>query len=428
VLTDWTHWLSSAHPEQLQALVLGLLLIDAPRYALCKIVLCLWDFSCSLGRWLGRLPIQPALSYCPSVGVVVAGHNEQETIAATLTSIWGSYPRLEIVVVDDGSTDGMEAEAQRFARTHDGVVVLRRPERGGKSSALNWGVAYTRAEVIVVVDADSDLGPSALWELVQPLQDPRVGAVAGAVLARNPFTGLVTWLQAYEYLSAIFVGRMVSAWLGILGIVSGAFGAFRRSALEQVMGWDVGPPEDLDLTLALRKCGYQIAFAPYAQCFTELPVTWWGLIRQRLRWDRSGAIRNHFRKHLDLAFVWRPHFLFSNFFVLLESWVFNVVCTYGIAVWFVCFFWNRPSDWWQILFTLYVCYLGLELIQVVVGLGYSNAPGRDAVISAVFFLVPFYQLLLLSVRLVATTEELFLRKSCEDNYVPARVRDATWRW
>jgi cellulose synthase/poly-beta-1,6-N-acetylglucosamine synthase-like glycosyltransferase len=428
MLTDWIHWLSSAHPEQLLGLLVALLLIDAPRYALCKIALCLRDFGRSVRARLGRRPRPPAFDYCPSVSVVVAGHNEAEMIAATLASLWGSYPRLEIVVVDDGSTDEMEAEALRFARTHEGVLVLRRPERGGKSSALNWGVAHTRAEVIVVVDADSDLGEAALWELVQPLQDPRVGAVAGAVLARNPFVGLVTWLQAYEYLSSIFVGRMASAWLGILGIVSGAFGAFRRSALERVMGWDVGPPEDLDLTLGLRKCGYRIAFAPYAQCFTDLPATWWVLIKQRLRWERSGAVRNHCRKHLDLAFFWRPNFRLSNLVVLLESWVFNVLCVYGTAVWFVCFFWNPPGDWWQILFTLYVCYLGFELVQVALGLVYSNNPVRDGLISAVFFLAPLYQLVLLPVRLVATTEEIFLRRSYEDNYVPARVREATWRW
>ena len=428
MLTNWIHWLSALHPEQLLAFLIALLLTDTPRYALSKIALCSWDCGRSLWRWLAGVPRQPSFSYCPSVCVVVAGYNEEETIAATLTSLWGTYPRLEIVVVDDGSTDRMEAEARRFARSHDGVLVLRRPERGGKSSAMNWGLSYTRAEVIVVVDSDSDLGPSALWELVQPMQDPRVGAVSGAVVARNPFVGLATWLQAYEYLSTIFVGRMLSAWVGILGIVSGAFGAFRRSALERVNGWDVGPPEDLDLTLTLRKCGYRIAFAPYSQCFTELPPTWWGLIKQRLRWERSGVIRNHCRKHLDMAFFWRPQFRFSNLLVVLEAWFFNVFCMYAIWLWCACFVFDLPSDWWQILLTLYLCYLVFELIQVAADLVYSNAPSRDVLISMVFFLVPFYQMVLLAVRLVATTEEIFLRKSYQDNYVPARVREATWRW
>jgi cellulose synthase/poly-beta-1,6-N-acetylglucosamine synthase-like glycosyltransferase len=362
------------------------------------------------------------------VGVVIAGHNEAETIEATLRTLWGTYPKLEIVVIDDGSNDEMAAVARRFARSHVGVKVLRRPQRGGKSSAMNWGLLYTQAEVIVVVDADSDVGPSAIWELVQPLRDPSVGAVAGAVLARNPFVSLANWLQSYEYLSSIFVGRMVSARLGILGIVSGAFGAFRRSAIERVMGWDVGPPEDLDLTLALRKAGYQIAFAPYSQCFTDVPTTWTGLTKQRLRWERSGAIRNHFRKHLDLAFFWRRTFHLRNLGVMLDSWLFNAFYMYCICAWAVLFCFDLPSDWGHIFLTLHFCYLVFELIQVMANFFYSNTPGRDAIISMVFFLVPIYQFFLIIVRCVATTEEIFLRKSFQDNYVPKHVREATWQW
>jgi poly-beta-1,6-N-acetyl-D-glucosamine synthase len=427
VLTDWIHWLSSLHRDQLFGFLLGLLLTDVPRYALTKLALCLWDLLKAAWRWQAGAPAA-TFKHCPSVAVIVAGHNEEETIEATLASLWGSYPRLELIVVDDGSTDDMDGAARRFARTHDGVLVLRRPDRGGKSSGMNFGLQFTQAEVIVVVDADSHLGPNAIWELVQPLADPRVGAVAGAVVARNPFDSLATWLQAYEYLSTIFVGRMLSAWLGILGIVSGAFGAFRRSALERVHGWDAGPPEDLDLTLSLRKAGYEIAFAPYAQCFTDVPVTFWSLIKQRRRWERSGAIRNHCRKHVDMAYFWQPNFRLSNLLILVESWFFNVVCMYGIWIWAVWFLVRLPEDWWQILFTLYGCYLIFELLQVVATLFYTNSPKTDLAICVVFLLMPFYQILQLAVRLIATTEEIALRTSFEDNYVPLKVREATWHW
>jgi len=406
----------------------ALLLTDAPRYALSKIVLCVIDWGRDTWRYACGLSRPATFDYCPSVCAIIAGHNEEETIEATLASIWGTYPWMEIIVVDDGSTDDMVGAARRFAHARDGVRVLRREERGGKSSAMNWARIYTRAEIIVVVDADSHIGPAAIWEMAQPFQDPRVGAVAGAVLARNPFTSLATWLQAYEYLSTIFVGRMVAAKLGILGIVSGAMGAFRRTALEQVGGWDVGPPEDLDLTLSVRKMGYRVAFAPYAECFTELPTSWAGLTRQRLRWERSGAVRNHCRKHLDLAHPWAPHFRLSNFFTVLESWFFNIFCMYGIWVWAIWFFYILPNDWWQILFVLYLCYLTFEFIQILVGIYYSNAPRRDLVIYTVFLLVPLYQMFLLIIRGIATTEEILFRKSFQDNYVPERVRHATWHW
>ena len=238
---EWLHWLSSLTLDELLAIAGGLLVLDAPRYALTSVGICLWDWGQLVrGKAIGTFrPVQHR--HCPSVAVVLVGHNEAETIGATLTSVWGTYPRLEILVVDDGSTDGMSDVARKFAAEHDGVRVFARPRRSGKASALNTALHYAQSEVIVPVDADSDLGENAIWEIVQPLADHRVGAVSGAILARNPFANLVTRLQAWEYLHAIFLGRMVTAQLGILGIVSGAFGAFSDRRAEAHSGLGRGP-------------------------------------------------------------------------------------------------------------------------------------------------------------------------------------------
>jgi poly-beta-1,6-N-acetyl-D-glucosamine synthase len=185
-----------------------LLLTDTPRYALTKIYLCGRDWLTHTWRWLRGQDEVARFSHCPSVCAIVAGYNEADTIASTLASLWQTYPKLEIIIVDDGSKDAMAANARRFAANHAGVMVLSRPDRGGKSSAMNFALRYTQAEVIVVIDADSELGPNALWEIVQPLRNERVGAVAGSVVVRNPFASLATWFQAYEYVSTIFVGRM----------------------------------------------------------------------------------------------------------------------------------------------------------------------------------------------------------------------------
>lgn len=428
MLTDWIHWLSCRHSEQLLSFLWALFVIDGSRYALGKFLMCLFDCTRSLWRWVTGRGLHPGYTYCPSVCLILAGHNEAETIGSTLATTWGSYPRLEIVVVDDGSTDGMAAVARQFAKRHAGVLVLSRPERGGKSSAMNWALQYAKAEVVVVVDADSDLAPGAIWEIVQPMADPHVGAVAGTVLARNPFENLCTWLQAYEYLSSIFVGRMLAVRCGILGIVSGAFGAFRRSTLDRTMGWDVGPPEDLDLTLAIRKTGQKIQFAPYAQCYTDLPATWKALIRQRIRWEQSGVVRNHCRKHLDLGAVWHANFRWSNLGLVFESWLFNLICMFGIWVWIFVFIANWGPNSWKTLVTLYLCYTTFEIIQAATILYYTNDLRRDATLCLAFPLVVLYQLVLLVVRLAATLRELIGRKSFDDNYVPAKVRRTTWHW
>jgi glycosyltransferase involved in cell wall biosynthesis len=173
-----------------------------------------------------RTPEPARYAHCPSICVVIAGLNEAGTVGHTLRSLHGTYPRMEVMVVDDGSSDGMADVAREFAESHAGVLVLRRPQRCGKSSALNFALPCSRSEIIMCVDGDSQLHVNALWEIVQPFADPGVGAVSGTVLARNAFVNPATWIQGLEYLRCIFVGRRAAAGLNMLGIISGAFGAY----------------------------------------------------------------------------------------------------------------------------------------------------------------------------------------------------------
>ncbi|MGE5195061.1 MAG: glycosyltransferase, partial [Deltaproteobacteria bacterium] len=173
----WIHWLSSLHPEEWLALLVGLLLLDAPRYALSRLLFCVGAVAAFMLRSLRPGAVDSRFQHCPSVCVVLAGYNEGPTIEAMIASIYGTYPNLQVIVVDDGSEDDMYERARRMARRYSDLLVLRRPGRGGKSSALNTALPFTRAEIIVSVDADSELGPAALWEIVQPFANPRVGMV-----------------------------------------------------------------------------------------------------------------------------------------------------------------------------------------------------------------------------------------------------------
>jgi hypothetical protein len=156
--------------------------------------------------------------------------------------------------------------------------------------------------------------------------------------------------------------------------------------------------------------------------------TWNGLIKQRLRWDRGTTIRNHARKHIDMAYFWSRNFRLRDFLVLAESWYFTLFCMYGIWAWFFWLLWQRPEGSGHLLFTLYLCYLVFEIVQILSALYYTNHLARDLLICAVFPFVPIYQFVLLAVRLVATTEEIFLRKSYAESFTPARIRNATWHW
>ncbi|MCA9051713.1 MAG: glycosyltransferase family 2 protein, partial [Planctomycetaceae bacterium] len=327
MLVEWYHWVMSLRSDELLVVLGILLLVDVPRYAYSVLGMAFWD-SLNYIR-TGRLPgpQTEAFTYLPTVSVVIAGYNEGDTIAETMKSVWERFPDIQLIVVDDGSTDNMTAAAMEFARGRPGISVLRRAERGGKSSALNMGLQHAVGEVLVTVDADSKLSDTAIFELIQPLRDPTVAAVSATVLAWNPFSSLCAWLQAYEYRQTIFISRMVRGRMGVLGIVSGAFGAFRTDVLRQLGGWDVGPGEDGDLVLRIRKAGYAVEVAPYANCFTNVPTSWVRLFRQRCRWDRT-VITFECRKHNEMANPLSPNFRWSNFWLMLERWFFNVVCVY----------------------------------------------------------------------------------------------------
>ena len=194
--------------------------------------MCLFDLLRDSWRWLTVGPVEEDWSYCPSVAVMIVGLNEGDTIKHALASVYDTYPRMELFVVDDGSSDDMAAQANAFAQDHAGVTVLSRKLRGGKSSAMNMPLPMITSEIVVVIDSDSHLAEGAIWRLVQPFQDPAIGAVSGCVSARNPYVNLCTFMQALEYRRSIFIGRILCSRLGILGIVSGALGAFRKSTLE----------------------------------------------------------------------------------------------------------------------------------------------------------------------------------------------------
>lgn len=407
---------------------LPFIIFDGMRYTVTLGLMVIYDFLRDCWRWLIGYEKMTDYSYCPSVAVMIVGLNEGDTIEHALASIYGTYPRMEIFVVDDGSTDGMAEKALRFARKHRGVTVLSRKERGGKSSAMNMPLPMITSEIVVVIDSDSHLAEGAIWNIVQPFKDPEVGAVSGSVSARNPFVNLVTFLQAFEYRRSIFVGRIFLSRLDILGIVSGALGAFRKEALDRVGGWDVGPGEDGDLTIKLRKCGYRIVFKPESTCLTNTPTKWWALIRQRRRWEWA-AITFECRKHIDVGNPLARHFKFRDFAMMVERWLFNFILIYGsIFFWVYLFSTFTFLKITYIVVTFYLAYLVCEFFQMLILLYYSPNKYDDLLFVIACPIMPLYYAFQKCVTCWAITEELLTRRSFRDNFVPKRVREATWHW
>ena len=217
------------------------------------------------------------------VSVVVPAYNEKEGIEAAVRSLaGGDYPDIEVVVVDDGSTDGTAVLVERLALPN--VRVIRVPN-GGKANALNTGVALARHDLIVTVDGDTIFEKDSIRMLVQAFADPSVGAVAGNVKVGNRERMVAAW-QHIEYVIGFNLDRRLYEILGCMPTVPGAIGAFRRNALAQVGGIsDETLAEDTDVTMALCRGGWRVVYEERAKAWTEAPATLEQLYRQRYRWS-----------------------------------------------------------------------------------------------------------------------------------------------
>jgi len=223
--------------------------------------------------------------YTPGVSVIVPAYNEEKVIVQTISSLLTqSYAGpLEIVVVDDGSTDGTALICEEAYGAHQQVTVFRK-ENGGKASALNFGIARARHEIVIGLDADTVFDDDTVAELVQPLENPKVAAVAGNAKVGNRIN-LVTRWQALEYVTSQNLDRRAFSLLDCITVVPGAVGAWRRAVVLEVGGFKEDTlAEDQDLTLAMRRAGYSVAYADGAVAYTEAPDTLRGLAKQRFRW------------------------------------------------------------------------------------------------------------------------------------------------
>ena len=275
----------------------------------------------------------------PTVAVLVAAYNEEVVIGSCVRSILTSdLIALQVVVVDDGSTDGTATAAAQAGANDPRFRVIRQPN-AGKASALNAALAAVDAPVVVVMDADSILEREALRRLVTPFVDQSVGAVAGNVKVGNR-TGWLGVLQHVEYVTGINLDRRFFDLVNAVSVVPGALGAFRRDLVVHVGGFPRDTlAEDADLTVSIGKLGYRVRTVADARTWTEVPATWRALWKQRYRWS-YGTLQVLW-KHRDAPFRWRatnvgrlgvPYLIvFAYLFPLLGPAV-DALFLYGLLV------------------------------------------------------------------------------------------------
>ena len=284
-------------------------------------------------RWTSRdLDVIVRSPATPTISLIVPAYNEEATIGESLRALLLlNYPEFEVVVVNDGSTDGtLEAAIKAFdlvradvsqkpniatkpirgvyrSLTHSDLLVIDKVN-GGKADAINAGVNAARHKLVCVIDADSLLEEHALTRAVLPfLEDPTTIAAGGIIRIANGCrvedgrvtsvglpSSMLACFQVTEYLRAFLAGRVAQSVMNGLLIISGAFGLFRRDALVEVGGFrtdTVG--EDMEVVVRMHRVfrergeKYRVVFRPDPVCWTEVPEQTAVLARQRNRWQRG---------------------------------------------------------------------------------------------------------------------------------------------
>lgn len=252
--------------------------------------------------------------FLPAVSVLVPAFNEELVIKNCVSSILASdYPDMELLLIDDGSSDGTLHLMRQFDG-HPAVTVIAQ-ENGGKATALNRGLASANGEIILCVDADGLFAADTIRQMVEPFKDPAVGAVCGNDSPVNLNSLQTHLLSILARVGTGFVRRALSV-ANCLPIVAGNSGAFRREALQKAGTFLPGfIGEDLELTWRVHKAGYQVRFQPRATVYAEVPATILGLWKQRVRWARG--LLQTVNLHRDMFF--NPRYRLFGFFLPLNA-------------------------------------------------------------------------------------------------------------
>ena len=240
------------------------------------------------------------------VSIIVPVFNEGKILSKSIQSLLNlNYMNYEIIIVNDGSTDDTKEIAESFVGLKKGrfrpiKITLINKENGGKATALNAGIKYSKADFVLCMDGDSQLSNDCLKRAIRHFKNPQIGAVAGNVKVLNR-KKLLTDLQALEYIEGLNLARSAQSYIRAVNIIPGPIGLFRKNAIEKVGYYSSDTfAEDADLTLKILAKGWKIYYEPRSISYTEAPESFQQLLKQRYRWTR-GIIQS-IRKHKKLLF------------------------------------------------------------------------------------------------------------------------------
>jgi len=248
-------------------------------------------------RELGKSTEVPKLDKFPLVSVFIPAHNEERDIADAVHSIFAnSYKNLEVIVINDASTDRTQEILEGMLDTYPELKILKLEKNLGKANGLNLALAMSHGDVIVTLDADSTLDEHAIqWAVWHFNNFPRVGAVTGNPRVRNR-TSLLGKIQTAEYASVVSLIKRTQRIIGKVMTVSGVVAAWRRKAIIDAGLWDSNTiTDDIEMTWKMETRFWDVRYEPNMICWMFVPETLKGILVQRKRWAQGGVevIRAH---------------------------------------------------------------------------------------------------------------------------------------
>jgi cellulose synthase/poly-beta-1,6-N-acetylglucosamine synthase-like glycosyltransferase len=396
-------------------LAFSVLIFDIPRYTLSLL---------SLAFFGVRRPSDRSPAGNASVSVIIPTFNGGSGLAPTIASLHRQTLRpSEIIVVDDGSTDETRAVAERARALGLVDMVICHGTRCGRSAAINAAARFASGDLLLTVDADTVFEPTAVAQLAAAFNDPRVAGASCNIAIKNEGDSLWTGLQSVEYLMSISAGRSILDVADAIACLSGACSMYRRDIFLRQGGLDVGPGEDLEYSLRLRRLGHLIRFVPDAWAETDGPTSAISLLRQRARWDRD-ALRIRFMMYGELGFFHRLERL-PDTLQRLDFIMFDLVPTLSLPfylVYIVLMF--GAGDALRFLGAVYFLLLWISIFNM--GLAFvmfNRSIGLFGLGASLIF--PFYQGVYLKCgRFFSYSSEIIFATSRHDDFVPPRVRRA----